>query len=714
MSREENPVRSLDFRIPFHRIDASHVVPGVRETLREARDRIETLVAEGSPRSYRTTVRGLDRITVRVRRALKPVRHLMAVAETPELREAYNEVLPEISQFWTWLYLHDGLWGAVRQAAEGEEAEDLEAVHARHLRKTVRDFRRAGADLPAAEKERLRELRVELASLEQKFGENVLDATAAYELHVTDPERLEGVPEHARARFRARAEGQEREGWILTLDYPSYEPVLKHARDRALREELHGAYTGRCRGGEHDNRDVIRRILGLRQEIAELLGYPHFPDYRLEEAMAGTGARARDFLGDLTGRTRPYYERDLALLREQAAELGIDDLRPWDVAYVKESLRRRRHEIDDEALRPYFPLDGALEGLFGVAERVFGVKVRPLEGVEEVWHPDVGCYRVEDEGGLHLGDFYTDFFPRKEKRQGAWMNSFVTGGPDEDGTWSPHLGFMAANFTPPEGETPSLLTHREVQTLFHEFGHLLHHLCSRVPVEPRAGLNVAWDWVELPSQIMENWTWEEEAVDLLSGHHETGDPLPADLFRRLRGARRYMGGWNQMRQLGFGTVDLALHLDWAPEEGRVGSGEEGEVPGEAGKGAGEAEGERAGRDHEAAEAVVAFAEERLSDFVPGPEFARRNILTSFTHLFSGGYAAGYYSYLWSEVLEADAFGRFREEGIFSRETGRSFVDTVLARGDSAEPDELFREFMGRDPDPSALVERNLGSLEEGG
>jgi len=260
------------------------------------------------------------------------------------------------------------------------------------------------------------------------------------------------------------------------------------------------------------------------------------------------------------------------------------------------------------------------------------------------------------------------------------MNDLITGGPDDGGGWRPHLGLIATNFTPPEGDTPSLLTHREVETVFHEFGHLLHHLCSRVPIAARAGLNVAWDWVELPSQILENWTWEEAAIPLVARHHETGEPLPDDLFRRLLAARRYMGGWDQMRQLGFGSLDLALHLDYAP------AGAKGDV--------------------------TDFAEECLVPYVPGPEFARRNILTAFTHLFSGGYAAGYYSYLWSEVLEADAFGRFQEEGIFNRETGRSFVDAVLSRGDSAEPDELFREFMGRDPDPTALVDRNLGTLEE--
>lgn len=678
----QNPLLSLDFRIPFHRIEAAHVEPGIRSVLEEARSRVEALASADGPRTYENTIRRMDEIARRVRRAVKPVTHLMSVSESADLRAAYNAVLPEISAFWTWLTLHEDLWAAVKAAAKSPGAAELEGVDARHLEKTLRDFRRGGADLPSEPRERLRDLRVELASLEQRFSENVLDATADYTMHVP-PEREEGlggIPDHALERFRAHARERELDGWVLTLDFPSFEAVMKHARDRTLREEIHAAYTGRCRAGEWDNREVIRRILAIRQEMAELLGYPHFPDYRLEEAMAGSGARAREFVDDLVARTRPYFERDMALLRDHARDLGIEELEPWDVAFVKESLRRRLYDVDDEVLRPYFPLERVLEGLFEVVRRVFGVEVEELSEDVPIWHEDVRCYRVRDEDGRTLGDFYADFFPRKEKRQGAWANDLVTGGPGDDGAWRPHLGLVAANFTPPGEDVPALLTHREVETLFHEFGHLLHHVCSRVPVAPRAGLNVAWDWVEVPSQLMENWTWEEEAIPLFGRHYETGESLPEEIFRRLHAGRRFMGGWNQMRQLGFGSMDLALHLDFATG----GDGDD----------------------------VVAFAEEHLRPLVAGPEFARRHILTSFGHLFSGGYAAGYYSYLWSEVLEADVFRRFEEHGIFHRPTGRAFLEAVLSRGDSAEPDELFRQFMGRDPDPRALVDRNLGALKD--
>jgi oligopeptidase A len=453
---------------------------------------------------------------------------------------------------------------------------------------------------------------------------------------------------------------------------------MKYAEDRALREEIHRAYVGRCRDGEFDNTGIIPQVLSLRQEMARLLGYRHFPDYRLEQAMARSGDRAVEFERDLAQRTRPYWETDVEMLRDHAGALGMDTLQPWDVAFVAESLRKDRFDITDEILKPYFPLEAVMTGLFQLVERIFGLVVEEVT-ILETWHPDVRYYEVQDEEGVWLGSFYTDWLPRKEKRQGAWMNDFLTGGPQEDGSFKPHLGFISGNFSPPEGEKPSLLNHREVQTIFHEFGHLLHHLTSRVEVPSRGGLNVAWDWVELPSQLMENWTWEEEALALFARHHESGDPIPTDLLSRMLAARRFMGGWQQMRQLSFGTLDLALHGELAPA-----------LP-----------------EEDAGEFVMRFAEGFLLPFSPDPSFARSHILTTFTHLFSGGYAAGYYSYLWSEVLDADAFSRFKREGIFNRETGRSYVQSILSRGDSADPEDLFREFMGRSPDPSALMERNL-------
>lgn len=692
-----NPLLDRGYRIPFHRIRAQHVEPGVREALTQAQEEVDALARDPAPRSWDNTLERLDGITQELAEILTPLEHLLSVAETPELREAFNTVLPEITRFWSRLVLNEDLWTQLKAFSETVEAARLSGIRARHLEKTLKEFRRAGADLPPQKKARLEEIRVELARLGQKFGENVLDATAAFELQITEESRLEGIPSGPRKRFRQAAEEKEMEGWLLTLDFPSYEAVIKYGVDRELRQKIHQAYVGRCRDGEFDNTPLIPRILALRQEMAELLGYRHFPDYRLEEAMARSGDNAVAFEADLVARTHPFWEGDLEMLREHAAELGIPELQPWDVAFVAESLRKARYEIDDEILRPYFPLEAVMDGLFGLVHRLFGLSVTE-KSITEVWHPDVRFYEVRDESGTFLGSFYTDWFPRKEKRQGAWMNAFLSGGPRPDGSFEPHLGFIAGNFAPPEDDKPSLLNHREVQTIFHEFGHLLHHLTSRVPIPGRGGLNVAWDWVELPSQIMENWTWEEEALALFARHYETGEALPGEILERMLAARRFMGGWQQMRQLSFGTLDLALHGELAPEllgEGAAAGGEPGPLaPEEAA---------------EAGERVMAFAVERLLPFSPGPDFARSHILTTFSHLFSGGYAAGYYSYLWSEVLDADAFSRFKVEGIFNPETGRAYLDTILSRGDSADPQELFREFMGRDPDPEALVERNLGA-----
>jgi len=689
MSADSNPLLAGQFRIPFHEIEARHVEPGIRLALGEAQSVVDEVSSSTEEPAWDNTLGRLDRALEVLTERIGPVGHLISVAETPDLRDAYNLVLPEISTFFSSIPLNPDLWAKVKAYAATDEASALTGIRRRHLDKTVRDFERAGADLPAEAKGRLQALQVELAQLKQKFSENVLDATAAFELVIDEEARLDGVPEAPKRRFAAAAKERGHEGWLLTLDYPSVEPILKFAKDRPLRRQILEAYVTRCREGDFDNRGLLARILRMRDEIAEILGYEGFPDYVLADRMAGSGSRAIEFETDMTGRTRPFWQRDLDELREHAATLGIAELEPWDVSFAMENLRKARYDIDDEVLRPYFPLGQVLEGMFEIVRRTFGFRIEE-RSIEEVWHDAVRFYEIYDEDDVLLGAFYTDWFPRKEKRQGAWMNNFITGGP-RDGSFDPHLGVMCGNFTPPEDDGEALLTHREVQTTFHEFGHLLHHCVSRVEIPSRAGIHVAWDWVELPSQLMENWTWEREALDLFARHHESGERFPAELYERMVAARRFMGGWAQMRQLSLGTVDLALHQELAPRL-RAEAGEDPDETADLGQGS----------------EVMAFGEERFAAFAPDPRFAKLHILTSFTHLFSGGYAAGYYSYLWSEVLDADVFTRFRDEGIFNRDTGRDYVDSILSRGDSADPDDLFVEFMGRAPDPDALLERNLG------
>ena len=692
MAADANPLLADARPIPFHAIRPEHVQPGIRCALAEAQREVDAVAADGAPPTWRNTVERLDRALELLARRVAPASHLVAVAETPELREAYNEVLPEMSAFWSRVPLNEGLWTRLRAFARTEEARALTGLRRRHLDKTLQEFRRAGAELAPEGKARLEALKVELAQLQQRFAENVLDATAAYELLVTDDARLRGVPESARCRARAQAEDKGQEGWLLTLDLPSVEPILKYCEDRELRREIHAAYTRRCRHGEYDNRGLLARILRIRRQISEVLGYASYSDYVLEDRMARTGERATAFEWDMVERTRPYWARDVEALRAFAATLGLEELEPWDAAFVTERLRKDLYDIDDEALRPWFPLDQVLAGLFEIVRRTFGFRVeeRPIT---EVWHPDVRHYDIFAEDGTHVASFYTDWFPRKEKRQGAWMNDLATGGPGSGGSFHPHLGVVCGNFPPPRDDIPALLTHGDVETVFHEFGHLLHHCTCRVEIAARAGINVAWDWVELPSQLMENWCWEREALALFARHWRTGESLPDAVVEKMTAARRFMGGWNQMRQLSFGTLDLALHDGLAPR-----------LEAEADAGIGES------LDAEQGAEVLAFARDHYLGFSPSPRFADHHSLTTFTHLFSGGYSAGYYSYLWSEVLDADVFTRFRAEGVCNPETGRAYVDAILSRGDSDDPERLFREFMGREPDPRALLERNLGPV----
>ena len=671
MSDHPNPLLDRSFPVPFDRIEPGDVGPAVAETLTRAREHIEELGA-GSGGSYGDVVGELDALTEEVERTWSPVSHLHNVESTPELREVYAAALPEITRFSTRLHHHEGLFRRLRDFAASPAGASLTGLRRRHLERTLREFRRAGAALNAADKKTLEGLRLELSELGRNFEENLLEETAAYGKVVTDSDNLAGLPETALERAAQLATDRGEDGWLITLDMPSVQAVLQHADDRSLRREVHAAYLDRCTAGERDNRPLVARILEQRRQVAELLGYPDFPDYRLETLMARSGGGVRTFLDDLIDRTRPFHDRDTAELEAHARRSGLDALEPWDVGWLMEKLRKERFDVDDEMLRPWFPLDEVQSGLFEIAERLFGLSVQRMDN-PAVWHPDVGFYEVRDEAGVHLGSFYTDWFPRETKRQGAWMDSLVAGGPTRDGGFDPHLAFIGGNFTPPTASRPALLTHREVCTLFHEFGHLLHHTASRVEVRARGGVNVAWDWVEVPSQIMENWCWEREALDLFARHWETGEALPGAILERLLAARRFMGGWMQMRQLSFANLDLELHRTWRGDE-----------------------------------PVMDYAAAALRPFVPSDRFVERHILPSFAHLFGGGYASAYYSYIWSETLEADAFSRFAAEGVLNPATGRAFRECVLSQGDRRDPEELFRDFMGRDPDPGALIRRNLG------
>jgi len=666
----QNPLLKMEFRIPFDRIQAGDVEPAIDILLKQSGERLEAIAADPAPRSYQNTLAALEGATEELEYASGVVRHLESVATTPELRAAHNAVEPKVSAFFAGIPLNAGLWKAVQACAASVEAGALPPVRRRFLKKTVDGFRRHGAELDAAGKKRLEELDVELTRTTTKFAENVLDSTNEYELILSEESQLAGLPESARAAARASAEAKGKAGWRFTLQGPSYVALMTYLDDRDIRRQVWRAYNLRATSGERDNRPLIGRILDLRHQKATLLGFPDFSGLVLEDRMAHDGQKAEEFLNGLTAKTEARFEVENRELREFA---GMD-LEPWDIGYWAEKLRQKLYDFDEEELRPYFPVDRVIAGMFEIVSRLYGIRVVEEQGAP-VWDPAVKYYRMEEPStGRQLASFYADWFPRENKRGGAWMDSLITGSPTSR-LGTEHVGLICGNLTPPVDGKPALLTHREAETIFHEFGHLLHHCLSNVEVRSLAGTNVAWDFVELPSQIMENWTWERDALDLFARHWETGAAIPEDLFQKMKRARNFRAANGQMRQLGFGTVDLALHRRYAANP----SGD-----------------------------VMAYARNILQRFSAARLPEEYGMIAGFTHLFSSpvAYGSGYYSYKWAEVLDADAFSRFRKEGIFSSSTGAAFRENILSKGDSEDPAQLFRQFMGRDPDPAALLERS--------
>lgn len=664
-----NPLLADLHSLPFDRIEAGHVRPALDMLVGEARRQLEAIAAPTEQRTFANTMGALDRATDDLDLAVTIVRHLEGVATTPELREAWNEAQPQVTQFYSSIPLHSGLWSVIKEFASTEEAGALAGGRRRFLDKTVEGFRRHGADLSPEDKKRLEAIDIELATVTTNFAQNVLDATMAWEYVITDPAKLAGLPESAIAGARDSANSKGVEGWRFTLQQPSYVAVMTYLDDASIRETFYRAYNARA---AEANASLVPRILDLRRRKAQLLGYGDFADFVTADRMATSGAAAASFIEDLRTRTVAAFERENSQLLEfrGSREGGAAVMAAWDIGYWSEKMRAALYEFDDEDLRPYFQLDNVLDGLFELCSSLFSVRIAPKPSAP-AWHDSVRHYEIRDADGTLLAHFYADWFPRETKRGGAWMDSFVTGGPSSDG-FHPHAGFVCGNLTPPLPDRPSLLTHNEVETIFHEFGHLLHHCLSHVEIRSLAGTNVAWDFVELPSQIMENWCWERESLDLFARHYQTGEAIPEELFGKMLRARTFRAANAQMRQLGFATLDLKLHRD-APTD----------------------------------EPIVERANRILAPFVPAPLPEGYAMICGFSHLFAdpAGYGAGYYSYKWAEVLDADAFTRFQREGVFSHGTGMAFRSTILEKGNSQEPGELFRAFMGRDADASALMTR---------
>lgn len=694
-----NPFLEQDFHIRWSTLTPDRVEEGIEAALALAAGRLDAVSGVDRGRmTYENTLLAFERATEVLSEAWGKVGHLDAVCNSEPLREVHNRMLPKVSEFYARIHLDESLWDVFKTFECTPEAKSLTGVRRRLLEETMADFRESGADLPPEKKKRLEQIESELAQVTQKFSENVLDSTNAFELVIDDEGKLEGLPATARATALqdARRKGlgsEDAPQWRFTLQMPSYFPVMQYLDDEEIRRQLWEARTAIASSGKHDNTELIWKILGLRQEKAELLGKPHFADKVLERRMAKTGATALQFIEDMHARIKESFRRQVRELQEfkgEALHAKVDLLEPWEVTYWSEKRRRQLFDFDAEELRPFFPIDQVLDGMFRIAERLFQIDIKEREtafvepgsgqaapaGAVEVWHPEVKFYEVRNNRGTHLGSFYADWHPRESKRAGAWMNYLKTGRPPtEEGDREPHLGLICGNMTPGVDGKPALLTHSEVETVFHEFGHLLHHLLGNVEVKSLNGVNVAWDFVELPSQIMENFCWHRDSLDLFACHFENGDRIPSRLFKRMTAAKNYMSATFAMRQLALGKLDLELHMH---------------------------------HPHRGGKSLDELNDEILDGYLmpcrtPTPTMAR-----SFSHLFSSptGYAAGYYSYLWAEVLDADAFTRFRDEGVLSPAVGAEFRDKILSRGNAEDPAKLFRDFMGRDPDITALLERN--------
>ena len=684
------------FHIRWSALTPDRVVPDITAALEDATQRLDALARTDRGRmTFESTLLAFEEALQPLNEAWGKVGHLDAVCNAPALREAHHEMLPKVSEFQARLYLNEALWDLFKTFANTPEAAKLTPVQKRFLDETLADFRASGADLPDDKKKRFEELESDLAQVSQKFSENVLDSTNAWDLVINDEARLAGLPDTARAAAAAdaRMKGLAQPAWRFTLKAPSLTPVLEHLDDDSVRHQVWAASAGVGRDGQWDNTALIRRILALRHEKAQLLGRANFADHVLERRMAKHGAKALGFVEDLQSRISAAFARQVRELQEHRAEATrspVGPLEPWEVAYWAEKRRKALFAFDEEQLRPYFPLEGVLGGMFRLCERLFAIQIqeRPAayvkpggvcpDGAVEVWHPEVKFYEIRNAKGVHLGSFYADWHPRDAKRGGAWMNYLKTGRPpgDADGhDREPHLGLICGNLTPPVDGNAALLSHNEVETVFHEFGHLLHHLLGQVEIKSLNGVNVAWDFVELPSQIMENFCWSRKSLDFFARHYETGKPIPPRLFKKMLAARNYNSAISNMRQLALGKMDLELHINHALN----GDGD-----------------------------LDALIDDILKGYqmplkTKPPAMARR-----FTHVFGSpvGYAAGYYSYKWAEVLDADCFSRFQKEGVLNPKTGRAFRDCILSKGNSEPPEKLFRDFMKRDPDLSALLTRS--------
>jgi len=664
---------------PFSNITPDQVVPAIDEVLANNRALVDELLNNISEQNWDNFVQPLAEADDRLSRMWAPVSHMNSVINSDALREAYNACLPKLSDYATEMGQNERLFNAYNAIKQNKLVFDqLDQAQKKIIDNTLLDFKLSGFDLPENKKARFKEIQQQLSRLTTKFEENVLDATQAWTRHISDEKQLAGLPDYARAMAKQAAEQKGKDGWLFTLEFPSYYAVMTHANDRQLRFEMYQAYVTRASdqgplADKYDNSNIMSEVLALRHESAQLLGFNNYAERSLARKMAESPQHVIAFLEDLAKKSLPMARKDLTELTRFAQQAGVDRLEAWDVGYYSEKLREAKYAINQETLKPYFPENRVVPGMFEVVRRLYGIEIRPVSGID-TWHKDVRFYEIRDQQGETRGQFYLDLYARENKRGGAWMDDCIGRHRLQNGDMQIPVAFLTCNLTPPIGDQPALFTHDEVITLFHEFGHGLHHMLTKIDSIGVSGINgVAWDAVELPSQFMENWCWERDALTLMTGHYQTGEPLPDELFDKMQAARNFQSAMQMVRQLEYSLFDFKLHAEYVPEQGA--------------------------RVQETLDAV----RKQVAVMTP-PAFNR--FQHGFSHIFAGGYAAGYYSYKWAEVLSADAFAKFEENGIFDRQTGEAFLHAILEQGGSREPMELFVEFRGREPNTEALLRHN--------
>ncbi|MCW8996817.1 MAG: oligopeptidase A [Psychromonas sp.] len=660
----------------FSQITPEQILPAVQQAINDNKALIEEKLASLSHFTWDNFINVLDEADDHLSKLWSPVSHMNAVVSNDQLRKAHDACLPLFAEYGTFVGQHKGLYAAYLSIAESKEFADLKVEQQKVVKNALRDFKLAGIALPEDKKQRYGEITQQLSLLQSQFSNNVMDATLAWSKLITDVELLDGLPESALAAAKQAAQQKQLQGYLLTLEFPSYQPVITYARNRELRKEVYQAFVTRAsdqgpNAGEFDNSEIIEQLLALRHELAELLDFSDYGEYSLATKMAESPEQVITFLTELAEKSYPQAiaERDqvLAFAKEQD---NIEQLEAWDLSYYSERLKQHLYAISDEMLRPYFPENRVVNGLFAVVQRLFGLTIKEVSEFDS-WHPDVRFFDIYDQQQKHIGSFYLDLYAREFKRGGAWMNDCRVRRRLVNGDLQLPVAYLTCNFSKPVGDKPALFTHNEVITLFHEFGHGLHHMLSKVESASVSGINgVPWDAVELPSQFLENWCWEPDALALISGHVDSGETLPAELLEKMLAAKNFNSALMMLRQLEFSLFDFVLHHQYKPEFGAQ------------------------------VQAVLDKIREQVAVVTP-PEFNR--FQHSFSHIFAGGYAAGYYSYKWAEVLSADAFSRFEELGIFNQQTGQAFQQAILEKGGSEEPMTLFKNFMGREPNIDALL-----------